>query len=342
MPGLVDCHTHPIFFGSRAREFARRLDGATYQDIAASGGGIRSTVAATRSASDADLIAATLARFERFLAWGVTSLEAKSGYGLSVAEELRLLRILRVAASRTAQHVSSTCLALHALPEGESTRAYVDAMTHELLPEVRRQGLASSVDAFIEAGYFTAAEAAPFLAQAKALGLSIRLHADEFSDQGGAAAAAAWGAASADHLQFAVAEGIQAMAQAKVVAVLLPGTSLYTGIPFTQAKAWGQASCAVAIATDFNPGSSVTDNLPLCATIAAVHCGLSIAQAVAGVTLVPAFALKIHDTKGHLAPGSDADFLMFRELDCVDEWVADLGRHPPQSVFIRGIRQPRR
>lgn len=336
LPGLVDAHTHPIFAGSRANEFAMRANGATYQDIAAAGGGIRSTMQATRAASDADLLRLLEQRLARALSLGITTLEAKSGYGLSVPEELRMLRILAKARAATPMTLSITCLALHgASPEHATLDAYAVACAKELVPVVARERLADSVDAFIEAGYFSVAACEPYVQAAKAAGLAVRIHADEFSDAGAAAAAARWGAQSADHLQFASAQGVEAMAAAGVTAVILPGTSLYTKIPFTQARRFADAGCPVAIATDFNPGSCQIDNLAMLATVAAVQSSVRPAEALAGVTLVAAHALGLSRSKGALAPGYDAD-LQIIDLPSAEAWLADFGRTAPRAVWLRG------
>lgn len=331
MPGMIDCHTHAIYAGSRASEFTARLAGATYQEIAARGGGIASTRAATRQASDAELLASLKARLDRMLALGITTVEVKTGYGLSVPDELRLLRLLKQFKAR--QHLEITCLALHASsPEHPDLASYVDACVRELLPTVAREGLAHWVDAFIEAGYFSVKDVEPYARAARALGLGLRLHADEFSDAGAAAAAADWGATSADHLQWAHGEGIRKMAAKGVVAVLLPGTSLYTRLPFTQGRTFADAGVPVAVATDFNPGSCRLDNLAMLAAVAAVQGGLTPAEAIAGVTFVAAAALTLETRKGALVPGFDADLLVY-DLPDLDEWLADFGRTPPRHVM---------
>ena len=337
MPGLIDAHTHPIFAGSRAGEFARRSEGASYQDIAATGGGIRSTVAATTQASDRELQALLGGRLKRLLRQGVTTVEAKSGYGLTVAEELRLLRLLRRVS--TPQTVVTTCLALHAAsPDFARLADYVAAVTAELLPVVAREKLARYVDAFVETGYYSVAEVAPFMAAAAQLGLGIRVHADEFSDAGAAAAAAAWGAASADHLQCAATAGLQAMAAAGVVGVILPGTSLYTRIPFVDGRRLVDLGVPVAIASDYNPGSCAFDQLALLATVAAVQCGLTWCEALAAVTVIPAHSLGLAGRKGALAPGFDGDLLWFSAPGFgAEDWLADAGKTLPTSVWIRGV-----
>ncbi len=338
MPGLIDCHTHPVFAGSRSNEFCMRLDGKTYQEIAEAGGGIKSSMMATRAANEADLLGETLARLSVFLGHGVTSVEVKSGYGLSVDSELKLLRVLRAADKKTPQHLTVTCLALHAVPpEHHSAASWARAAAEKLLPQVAREKLGDCVDAFIENGYFSADDARSYLDAAKKLGLRIRLHADEFSESGCAKLAAEYGAESADHLQHASDSGIAAMRTSDVVAVLLPGTSLYSGIPYTNARRFIDAGCAVAVATDFNPGSCVADNLPMIATLAALHCKLKPAEALVAVTYAAAYALRLHHHKGALHPGYDADFLV-QPMATHEDWLADLGRSRPSQVWIKGQR----
>jgi imidazolonepropionase len=336
MPGLIDSHSHPLFAGSRSHEFAMRLNGSTYQQIADAGGGIMSSVRATRDASDDDLTNLLKSRAEIQLRHGVTTIEVKSGYGLSIQEELRHLRIINQAAKHIAQHLEVTCLALHAWPKDEGSKeSFVKRMTDELLPVVAAEKLARWVDAFVEKGYFEPSDCDAYFAKAQSLGLGIRIHADEFQESGAALASARWGAASADHLQCASDEGIAAMAKAGVVATILPGTSLYCKIPYTQASKFRQGQCPIALATDFNPGSCQLDNLPMLASVGAVHCGLSTAEAVAAVTLVAARSLRIEANKGALAKGFDAD-LIITSLPSIAHWIADFGRTRPMTVVIGG------
>lgn len=336
LPGLVDSHTHALFAGSRAAEFWLRAAGASYQDIAQSGGGIRATMTATRDASLETLERLLDLRLERMLRHGVTTVEVKSGYGLSVPEELRLLRLLSAAKQRTPQTLKITCLALHApSPEHSSRQSYVDACRQELLPMIAAEGLASSVDAFIDEGYFSTAEVDGYMRAAKDLGLGLRLHADEFTDAGAAAAAASWGAHSADHLQCATPAAIARMAAAGVTATILPGTSLYTRIPFTDARSFADHGVAVAIASDYNPGSCAITNLPLLTTVACMQNRLRPAEAIAAVTYVPACSLDLGHRKGALAPGFDADLLVF-DLPDAATWLAAAGERQPAWVLAAG------
>jgi imidazolonepropionase len=336
LPGFVDSHTHPIFGGTRSNEFLMRMNGASYQEIAEAGGGIRSSMTATRNASNAELEHSTIANLNALLSFGVTAVECKTGYGLSPKEELRLLEILRSCKEKTPQHLYVTCLALHAKsPEFPTLKAYAGACSTELLPLLKKEGLADAVDAFIEQGYFSVEDVREFFLAAKKLGLAIRLHADEFSDAGGGAYAAEIGAVTADHLQFASQRSIELMAKAGVIATLLPGSSLYTKIPFTDGSRLFKAGVAIAIASDFNPGSCVINNLSLIATTAAIQSQVPPAAVLAGVTYVPAVSLGLKGTKGALAVAFDADFTIWSHKSFAD-WLADFGREKPRMVYIRG------
>jgi len=337
-PGFVDCHTHPIFGGDRTHEFALRLSGATYQDIATQGGGIKHSIRSTRAADEDLLFQKCLSQLWVFLRNGVTTVEAKTGYGQSVQEELKLLRILRKVAKASPQTVAVTCLALHDIPtEVSSKEAYIQTMRDELLPILAQTKLADWVDAFVENGYFTVADTESFVQKAIALGLKLRIHADEFSDSGAAFAAARWGAASADHVQQASDSGIKAMAEAGTIAVLLPGTSFYTKIPYADASRFRNADCAIAVASDFNPGSCFISNLPFAAGLAALYCGLSAAEALVGITWNAARALRMEQHKGALIPGYDADIII-HGLTSMDQWIANFGQTKPKEVVIGGSR----
>jgi imidazolonepropionase len=336
LPGLVDCHTHPIFGGDRSAEFAQRLKGATYQDIAKAGGGIKYTVAQTKAATDSQLLELLLDRLQTFLSYGVTTVETKSGYGLLLEEEIRLLRILNEARGKAVQDLAITALALHAVdPSYSSAAAQAEVMTKKLLPRLLSEKLASSVDAFIEPGYFSVQDTEEFMMKAADAGLGIRVHADEFVHSGGAFAAAKWKALSADHLEHTPVDAIRAMAKNSVVAVLLPGTSVYSKIPFAKAAPFVDNDCPVALSTDFNPGSSRIENLNFIAALGALHCGLTLAQAIAAVTWVPAFSLRQHDRKGAIEQGFDADVVLYRYRSA-EEWIAGFGQQKPWKVICKG------
>lgn len=336
MPGLIDSHTHPLWAGSRHNEFVMRLNGATYQQIADNGGGITSTVKATRLASDEQLEKLLEERLERFLQWGVTSAEIKSGYGLSTAEELRHLRIIDKVKNKSLQTLKRTCLALHSIPpEFHSAEKYANQLADELLPKIKEEALADYLDVFIEKGYFQENDCRKYFKKGQELGFSFRIHGDEFTSCGGAEFGAYWKAASVDHLQFASDLGIEQMVQNNIVATILPGTSLYTAIPYTYGRRFLDKGCLVAIATDYNPGSCLIDNLPLVASLSGIHCGLKSHEIIAGSTFIPAISLGLDEKKGALTQGYDADVIIHK-LSSVDEWIADLGQTHPRAVFING------
>lgn len=336
LPGLIDSHTHPIFGGNRAAEFAARLDGKTYQEIAAKGGGIKASIQSSRDASDQQLYEQTSCHLQKFLQYGVTTVETKTGYGQSIAEEIRQLRILNKLQKNCDQHLVITCLALHAIPpEYTSARSYAQDCANLLIPVISEEKLASFIDMFIEQGYFSVEDCEEMVARAKELGLGIRVHADEFSDAKAALAAARWGAASADHLQFASLFSLQQMAKCEVVATLLPGTSVYTAIPFTSGSRIREAGCPIAIASDFNPGSCYIANLPMLAAIAGLHCKLNCAEIIAAITIIAAKSLLLDSQKGALCSGFDADFLI-TPFESIDLWLADFGQTKPTSVWIKG------
>lgn len=336
LPGLIDAHTHPVFSGVRADEFCMRLEGATYEDIAKKGGGIQSSVTRTAASDEQELETLIQNRLKTSASHGVTTVEMKSGYGLSIAEELRHLRVIQRVRKTALQTISPTCLALHAVPKDQkSPKAWADLCAEKLLPTVKSENLADAVDAFVEAGYFLPEDCELYLQTAKRLGLHVRLHADEFSNSKAAACAARFQALSADHLQHADLDGIKAMAGSGVVALLLPGTSLYTAIPYTDSRPFKEAGCPVGLATDFNPGSCPIDNLRLIMTVGALHCKLTMPEAIAAVTWVPARSLRLENSKGALTVGRDADILVMPLSSC-EEFMADLGRTKPRAVFARG------
>jgi imidazolonepropionase len=306
-PGLIDCHTHLVYAGSRVDEFEARLNGATYADIARAGGGIRATVRATRAASEDELVATGRSRLEALAAEGVTTVEIKSGYGLSTESECRQLRAARRLAADVGVDVRTTLLAAHAVPVEFDGRAddYIDLVCREIIPVAA--GLADAVDAFRETIGFSDAQTRRVFVAARAHGLPVKLHADQLSDAGGAALAAEFGALSADHLEYASAAGIAAMARAGTVAVLLPGAfHLLRETQLPSVAAMRENGVSMAVATDCNPGTSPSTSLPLMLNMACTLFRLTPEEALAGATRHAARALGFHD-RGTLAAGQRAD-----------------------------------
>jgi imidazolonepropionase len=311
-PGLVDPHTHPVFGGERSREFAMKAEGKSYLEIHEAGGGIFSTVRATRAASTAELERVCAQNLSRALAWGVTTCEGKSGYALEAEGELRLLEVLRTVGDCHPVDVEPTLLGAHAVPvELQHRRAdYVACVAHEMVPRAAAAGLARFCDAYCEQGAFTVDEVREIFAAAAAAGLGLRLHAEQFSHQGGAELAGGLGALSADHLERISAEGIAALAAAGTVAVLLPGAALACRCPWPPAARLVAAGVPVALGTDLNPGSSMTSALPLMMSLACMQMGLSCEQAWRAVTVEAARSLR-RDDIGVIAPGRRADLALF-------------------------------
>jgi imidazolonepropionase len=312
-PGLVDCHTHLVFGGHRAHEFDLRLNGASYAQIAAAGGGIVSTVTATRSADEASLLDAALTRAKALLADGVTTLEIKSGYGLTLDDERKMLRVARQVGAALGVTVRTTFLGLHALPAEYRDRreAYVDAVCDDWLPTLAGEGLIDAVDAFCEGIGFTPTETQRLFERARALGLPVKLHAEQLSDQGGAALVARYDGLSADHLEYLDASGVDAMARAGTVAVLLPGAFYAlreTRLP--PIDALRAAGVPMAVATDCNPGTSPLLSLRLAAGMACTLFRLTPEEALKGVTVHAARALGLPD-RGTLAVGQRADLAVW-------------------------------
>ncbi len=311
-PGLVDAHTHLVYAGSRAHEFELRLQGATYEDIARAGGGIRSTVAATRAADEATLLALARGRLRHLQHGGVTTVEIKSGYGLSFEDEARCLRVARRLGAEGTATVRTTCLAAHALPpefEGRAD-AYIDAIV-EWLPRWHAQGLVDAVDAFCERIAFSPAQVARVFTAARALGLPVKLHAEQLSDSAGTEMACGFGALSCDHVEHLSAAGVQAMRAAGTVAMLLPGAFHFlreTTLP--PIDALRAAGVPMAVSTDHNPGTSPTLSLPLMIHLACVDFRLTPEEAVRGATVQAARALALPD-RGRLAAGLRADLAVW-------------------------------
>jgi len=333
MPGFVDAHTHPVFAGNRADEFEKRAEGATYQEIAAAGGGIRSTVRKTRAASEDELLAAAARYTEWFLRTGTTTIEAKSGYGLSMNDELKLLRtIVKLGPLRTVP----TFLGAHEVPDEYLGRRceYVNLVIHEMLP--RAAEIAKFCDVFCEPRVFPLEEARQVLLAARSYGLGLRMHADQLENSGGARLAAELGVATADHLEHTDAVGIAALQQAQVQPVLLPGAVYALGSRrFPDARAMIAAGLAVVLATDFNPGSSPTPSMPMILSIAATQMKMTPAEAITASTVNAAYSLGLGAEIGSLEPGKRADFVIHDSADH-RELAYFFGIEPARAVYIDG------
>jgi imidazolonepropionase len=337
-PGLVDCHTHLVFGGDRSGEWEQRLAGAGYEAIAASGGGIAATVRATRAAGDDELLDGAVARAAALAARGVTTVEVKSGYGLDLDTELRMLRVARRIPDRVPVDVVTTFLGAHVVPpelEGDADR-YLDRVCDEVLPAVAAEGLADAVDAFCERMAFTAGQLDRLLAAATRLGLPVKLHADQLSDGGGAALAARHGALSADHLEHTSPAGVAALAAAGTVAVLLPGAAYVLrdeAVP--PVEALRAAAVPMAVATDCNPGTAPLVSLPLALHLACTRFGLTVPEAIAGATVHAARALGRAGEIGTIAPGALADLVVW-DADQPAQIVYWMGLDPVAAVVKRG------
>ena len=345
-PGLIDSHTHLVFAGTREAEWQMRARGAGYLEVLAAGGGILSTVAATRAASEEELLAGARRRLAEMLACGTTTAEAKSGYGLEVATELRILGVIGRLDHEGPVQLVPTYLGAHAVPaeyrrEPDGADAYVAHVVRDQLPLVAQQGIARFCDVFCEAGVFTPGQAARVLSAAENYGLRFRIHADELAPSGGAELAAELGCLSADHLAAPSEAGIAALARSAeagypIVATLLPATSWFLGAHhFAPARRLIEAGIPVALATDLNPGTSPTVSLPLVMSIACVEMGLSPAEALAAVTINAAHSLGLGDALGSIEPGKQADLVVW-DVPSIDELPYWLGARLARTVVKRG------
>jgi imidazolonepropionase len=338
-PGLIDCHTHIVYAGNRSDEFEARLNGASYEEIAQRGGGIMSTVRATRAASEQELLEASLPRIHNLLAEGVTTLEIKSGYGLDLATERKMLRVARRISTTLPVRVKTTFLGAHALPPEFIGRPdeYIEHICKDMLPALAGEGLIDAVDAFCEKIGFSATQTERLFHAARRHGLPVKLHAEQLSDQGGAALTARYHGLSADHLEYLSAEGIAAMAAAGTTAVLLPGAFYFlreTKLPPIQALR--AAGVPIAIATDCNPGTSPMTSLPLAMNMACTLFRMTPQEALAGVTVHAARALGIEQTVGTLNPGKAADFALW-EIQRPAELAYAIGGSSCRCVVSGGV-----
>jgi imidazolonepropionase len=336
-PGLIDCHTHIIHAGDRSHEFELRLEGASYQEIARAGGGIVSTMRATRAASEEDLVDSALRRVDALIAEGVTTIEVKSGYGLDLDNERKSLRAARALAKRRSVTIVPTFLGAHALPpEAHDADAYIDLICTQMIPAVAGEHLAVAVDAFCESIGFSAKQTARVFEAARAHGLRVKLHADQLSNQHGAALAAGFGALSADHLEYADLAGVQAMAAAGVVAVLLPGAYYFMRETMKPpVELFRRHSVRIALATDCNPGTSPLTSLLVSMNMGATLFGLTVAECIAGVTREGARALGRLVDVGTLETGKSCDLAIW-DIDRPAELVYRIGFNPLHARVWRG------
>lgn len=341
MPGLVDSHTHAIFGRPRADEQELRAAGLDYMEIARRGGGIHSSVRDLRARSEEDLVALAVPRLQRLASYGTTTVEVKSGYGLTLEDELKTLHVIAKVASIVQIRLVPTFLGAHeiplearATPDGRSN--YISLLVHEMIPRVARQELARFADVFCEPGAYTVAESRLILGAARDAGLGLKLHADELRSSGGAELAAELGATSADHLGAITDDGINALAKSETVATLLPGTLLFLGKEKqAPARALIDRGAAVALATDFNPGTSPTPNFPLILTLALSQLRMSVAEAVLAATVNGAAALGLAGETGQLAPGFRADLALF-DIEDVRELPYWYGDHRCAGTWVAG------
>ncbi|NGO53269.1 imidazolonepropionase [Allomesorhizobium camelthorni] len=337
-PGLIDCHTHLVHAGNRANEFEMRLAGATYEEVARAGGGIVSSVKALRAASEDDLVRETMPRLDALIAEGVTTVEIKSGYGLDLENEKKSLRAARRMGDERAVTVRTTFLGAHALPpeaNGDKS-AYIDLVAKKMLPAIAAEGLADAVDGFCEGIAFSPEEMARVFEAAKALGLPVRLHADQLSNLHGAALAASFGALSADHLEYTDEAGASAMAKAGIVAVMLPGAFYF----IREAKKppidlFRRQGVKMAVATDCNPGTSPLTSLLLTMNMAATLFGMTVEECLLGVTRHAAAALGMSSETGSLEPGKWADLAIW-DIESPAELVYRMGFNPLHARIWRG------
>lgn len=332
VPGFIECHTHLVFAGSRAGEFERRLNGESYQSIAQSGGGILSTVSATGKAKPKDLLALSQSRVQRFIDQGVTTIEVKSGYGLSSEGELKMLR---VAKELKRARIVPTFLGAHAIPKGigESER-YLDMLINEVLPRVAKEGLSNRVDIFIEKGFFSLTEGQRYLQKAQAMGFDLVIHADQLSRTGSGSLAAQLGARSADHLIEINKKDINQLARSQTVAVLLPSADLYMQCRYPPARKLIDAGACVALATDYNPGSSPSQDLALVGVLARLEMKMKLPEVISAYTIGAATALGLEKKIGSLEKGKECDFAVL--MGDIEDLFLDVGQMPVDAVYRSG------
>lgn len=336
-PGFADSHTHIVFAATREDEFAMKARGMGYEEIAAKGGGILNSARKTANASFDEIYEQSRKRLAQSLKYGVTTIEIKSGYALTLEGELKLLRVIKKLRDEFPVEIIPTFLGAHAYPAEykDNHDRYIDILNNEMLPAVKEENLAEFVDVFCEKGYFSLGETEQILKKALDLGFGIKLHADEFNSLGGTELASEMGAASVDHLETVTDTAILKMAKSGTVAGVLPITSVFSRLPFAPAKKMLDNGVTVALATDWNPGSSMCGFLPLAASLAATQLGFSVDDAIKGITINGAKSLRREKTKGSIEPGKDADFLIMDAVSYIYPLYHFAHNHV-LNIFVRG------
>jgi len=339
MPGFIDSHTHMVFVGNRSDEFAQRLRGVTYQEIAEAGGGIKATVEATRKADFNELYDTAMQRILTAIRYGTTSFEIKSGYGLDFESELKQLRVIKKLREVMPVEIKATFLGAHDFPAEYNNRRdeYVELICEKMLPAVAEEGLADYCDAFVDKGYYTVEQGYKIFDCAMELGLKIRMHADELADVNAAALAAKVGALSADHLLFVSDENMMKLKAAGTVACLLPGTAYFIRMPYAPARKLIDSGVIVALASDCNPGSSYSENMQLILSFSAMNMKMTAEECITAATINAAHSLEIADKKGSIEPGKDADFIILSDPSYVDMFY-HYGINHVEETWVKGSR----
>lgn len=335
LPGLIDSHTHLVFAGSRADEFGMRIKGATYEEIAAAGGGIINTVKATRAGSKQKLVELAKKRVESSISFGVTTIEAKSGYGLDTKTELKMLEVISELRKHVPIDIYSTLLAAHAFPKDISRNQYIDKILYEIIPQVSKRGLAEFIDAFCEKNYYTPAETIRIFEQGIKFGLVPKLHTNQFYSIGGIDAAIKCGVASVDHLEVMTDKEIASLKGTDIIACVLPTVSYFLDIPYAPARSMINSNIPVAIATDFNPGSSMTENIQLAMSMGVHLLKMNVEEVINAVTINAAASLGISHVTGSIEKGKFADLVLF-DTDNYKDIVYHFGVNLVSHVIKRG------
>ncbi|MBI4196396.1 MAG: imidazolonepropionase, partial [Deltaproteobacteria bacterium] len=336
LPGFVDSHTHLLYVGNRANEFEMRSQGKSYEEIAQAGGGIKKSVGQTKNCSEDQLVCETFPRLQEMLSHGTTTVEIKSGYGLSLDSELKMLRAIRRLKERSPLEIHATFLGAHDIPRGISRKAYIDEVTQKMIPQVAKERLAEFCDIFCDRGYFSPEETRTIALAAREKGLKIKIHANELGNTGGAEIACEVGAVSVDHLLFLENPQMDALKRSQVVCTLLPGTSFFLRMPYAPVRRLIDGGMTVALATDSNPGSCTATSMPLIQNIATTQMGMCPSESLVASTLHGAAALGIEDRVGSITVGKDADLIVTAPMQEYREIAYRLGQNPCWRVYKHG------